>query len=368
MVKTLKAQRRGGFTLIELLVVVSIIALLISLLLPAVGEVRRQARISNCIQNMRQHGIATYAYASANGDEIVNAPRNPRRLSAGEQGSGTEGRGRPGRTAYKFAGANVGGPFNGFEWGSGGVYSVATVVGQNTIDARAIDDNEVPQRPGMHSAYWMVLAQYMDGGLRGAAAMSEVFISPSDRQATLDWEDFKNYLRAEGGDFPETEQGAEALNRVQLSTGSYRLVPTAVTNPSLWTFSQDGIAANQSLLFFGNGIDNSATVADQGRFYQYIKRNNMSDMRYPTKKVLYYMRTGHHNGGGVAWFEDGLDIPVSLGDGSARSVDSPVATAPFNAAEEAGTPITIGFNNDPITRWPFSFILTAGGIEGRDLR
>jgi prepilin-type N-terminal cleavage/methylation domain-containing protein len=61
---------RRGFTLIELLVVVSIIALLISILLPSLRKARHQAKMTLDANNERQILAAVSTYASGNGDHL----------------------------------------------------------------------------------------------------------------------------------------------------------------------------------------------------------------------------------------------------------------------------------------------------------
>jgi prepilin-type processing-associated H-X9-DG protein/prepilin-type N-terminal cleavage/methylation domain-containing protein len=77
-----RVRRRGGFTLVELLVVIGIIAVLISLLLPALSKVRQQARQVECSSNLRSLAQAWQMYANQN-NYFVAPGRLPRDATAG---------------------------------------------------------------------------------------------------------------------------------------------------------------------------------------------------------------------------------------------------------------------------------------------
>ena len=55
-------MNKKAFTLLELLVVIAIIGTLLAILIPTLGRTREEVRRAQCVNNLRQHGVAWYLY------------------------------------------------------------------------------------------------------------------------------------------------------------------------------------------------------------------------------------------------------------------------------------------------------------------
>lgn len=80
-----KPRQKNGFTLIELLVVIAIIAILASLLLPALARAKEKAQRIECVNNMKQWGLGCMLYAADHDEKLppTKAGGNPENVIRG---------------------------------------------------------------------------------------------------------------------------------------------------------------------------------------------------------------------------------------------------------------------------------------------
>jgi prepilin-type N-terminal cleavage/methylation domain-containing protein len=165
---------RSGFTIVELLVVVSIIALLIGILLPAIGKARDQARLTMSQTNMRQLAVAHANYAAEWGDAQMSlADYNLSRYgnTAGQALAGYE---QANNSEHPGTILGWGHDENGANWGVWGFYYWG---GQNAEVVQAIDFNTGFGWFRMPNV--QIFNQYLSGRF-----YDPVFFAPKDKVVT----------------------------------------------------------------------------------------------------------------------------------------------------------------------------------------
>lgn len=334
---TRRTSDRRGFTLIELLVVISIIALLISLLLPAVGEVRKRGRLIKCVANVRQHATAAATYASQNRDWLPNAPEGPEPADTASEMMGK--RGRPAK-AYASRGKNF--PVNGWAFeGDQGVLTIGRI--------RPPSFNSDLKDSNLHDTYYMCLGSYLIEG-EGIQALNEVLNSPAQPDRSESHAFWRQWVRDNNGSLGQ-------LNGAQQYDAASSLPANQIIRTGSYYYSTSGFLAPQVLKDRDQMNITGSIFINQGG----IANNPSSNIEFPDKKVLYYLSRGaHDNNGGSLWNAAAFQIPVGTADGSARAIIMGRDTAVSNVAELSGAWVTSDGSN-------WFFHQTIGGIKGRDL-
>ena len=338
------APQSRGFTLIELLVVVSIIALLISLLLPALGQARRAGRISKCTANMKQHAQGAANFASQNRDRLPHGPEGPGIDERNPLGV----RGQPANFMAVDDNTN---PFatNGWKF-PGGLNVLKEAYGEQPFY------NDDVAKSSMFDFYLVNLGPYMVDG-EGPAMLQDVFVSPSHIRRFETIQRWKDAIKENNGKLLPADDPRYANFRV----GTYFYSQSAMVDARIFSTDARGVPnllVSRVGFPFANGGFNLPTT--------YKVFNSSADVSYPDKKVLFFLKAGYHDRVWYWWMFKGPTIPVAMADGSART------TRPFNdglnpnPAEHAGPVQAVQFSGQQFPDLSH-FMLTWGGIRGRDL-
>lgn len=340
-----RPRPQKAFSLIELLVAIAIIALLISILLPALASARRAGRRAVCLSNMSQLGKAYVGYSADYRDRIATFSW------------------KPGRSYSQFSELNPvpgGGPWDISN--VGGQYSVAS--SYQAVDAvarltgRPASDFPVPPNWQPHAYYtYLVLSDYLTRQLPEGAV-----ICPED-STRLSWRKDPPLSVPEGSHFTPDE-----LWRLPFSS-TYSTVPCS--------YAPD--AANELGSTVGPAIGIAHNVVMPGNLP--LGGRSYTEIAFPSSKVSMFDLIARHGTKPAYYGYPDAVAPALFWDSSVRQVrsrDSNFGANPNDPFNPAPVQITyrpdINIMREPPTRSGQPTELTSayyqwtrGGLKGVDV-
>lgn len=299
MLKTAKG-RKAGFTLIELLIVIAIIALLIGILLPALGEARRLAKKTLCTNGQRSYSQAINTYASENKDQL--AAMNWR------------GGQMPPADAHPTILNTVKQPFGSDA--EAAAFQVVSMIRRKS----AMNEGQTPV-PSSWISYILYshipLNDYIGGNLPSPAAAC-----PED---TWRQQIQKFYDKPENSGLPYPDNSGDGSEAGRFNwrwpfSSSYS-VHQSHWGPSKGVTLMTSSGAAVASFYYptrdggGNFYSSSSSKPIDGSF----GRNKLTDVRFPSSKTIMSDEFARHNGRRVRFYADPeATQPLNFYDGSVR--------------------------------------------------
>ncbi|TVS06884.1 MAG: prepilin-type N-terminal cleavage/methylation domain-containing protein [Phycisphaerales bacterium] len=348
-------RRQRGFTLIELLVVISIIALLIGILLPALGEARRIARMTIDQNNQRQLAAAMNTYSTSFEDRLASFSwRGP--MQSG---------GRP-----LYPGSDYPDIRQRMESLSQPDPTSAGTAQAYDIIRRLSGRDDIPLRTSWipHVRYsHLVLADFM-----AARLPEKLVVSPADR-VRLNWQREAGQLFWDDYFAPLQPTPGEAVNNwMQVYSSSYEWVPAIYDRAQSRNLTTRSGPAVDARLTQGS---RHSTYQTAGGIAQYGDVR-MTEVQFPSQKVMFHDGEARYFGKeNIFFLYPDARLPVTMFDGSVSVRETGASNMGWDPKSPARV-VGLRINYEP-SPWgapardnlpqPFGhYRWTRGGLKGVD--